>query len=496
MNKSAIIIGGGIGGLFTGAILSQEGIKVTVIEKNHNIGGGLQSFQRCGKIFDTGMHVVTGFQPGGAINKLCKYLGILDKLNLKKLDDENAYYVYVDAEHKQYGIANGRKSFVESIVKHFPSESQNVERYIDAITSIVNEFRLLNLDGDEVLPMFSNDFSMPANEFISKYITDAKLQNILAFYNILYAGEKGVTPAYLHSVISLLNIDGAYRFEGGCVQMANALVDVIKTNGGEIVRGDKVVKLDVKGNEIISCHTQSGKTYFADCYISTIHPEAANNLYCNTQIHSRAVAEALEQSENTSSAFIVDIELKEASVKFRNSLGIYYSDYNKAWSCGEQVSDKMLFITQPCKNQGEYASTLRIISPMTWQHVDQWSSTTPSTRPEVYKQWKAIIAEQMIDCISKVIPELRNSIERYYTASPLTIRDAYATTKGAIYGIKRTCSSRLYIQRLSSPKVYNLYFSGQNVFLHGFCGVALTAVATAEAITGKGSVIEKIKKCE
>ena len=133
---------------------------------------------------------------------------------------------------------------------------------------------------------------------------------------------------------------------------------------------------------------------------------------------------------------------------------------------------------------------------MTWQHVDQWSSTTPSTRPEVYKQWKAIIAEQMIDCISKVIPELRNSIERYYTASPLTIRDAYATTKGAIYGIKRTCSSRLYIQRLSSPKVYNLYFSGQNVFLHGFCGVALTAVATAEAITGKGSVIEKIKKCE
>ena len=45
MNKYAIIIGGGIGGLFIGAILSHEGIKVTVIEKNHNIGGGLQSFK-------------------------------------------------------------------------------------------------------------------------------------------------------------------------------------------------------------------------------------------------------------------------------------------------------------------------------------------------------------------------------------------------------------------------------------------------------------------
>ena len=496
MNKSAIIIGGGIGGLFIGAILSHEGIKVTVIEKNHNIGGGLQSFKRLGKVFDTGMHVVTGFQPGGAINKLCKYLGVYDKLNLRKLDDNNAYSIYVDSERKQYDIANGRKLFAESIVKYFPSESRNIEQYLDAIASIVNEFRLLNLDSDDILPLFSNDFSMPADEFISKYISDSKLQNLLSFYNILYAGEKGITPAYLHSVISLLNIDGAYRFEGGCAQMADVLADVIEHKGGEIIRGDKVVKIESDCGKIINCHTLSGKTYFADFYISTIHPAATNNLLCGTQVHSRVISEALEQSGNTSSAFIVDIDLKESSVKFRNKLGFYISDYDKAWSRGERVTDKMLFITQPCRNQGEYASTLRIISPMTWQHVERWSSTTPSTRPEEYKQWIIVIAEQMIDCISKVIPELRNSIERYYTSSPLTIRDAYATPEGALYGIRRTCSSRLYIQRLASPKVSNLYFGGQNVFLHGFCGVALTSVATAETILGKGSIIEKIKLCE
>jgi len=32
--KTAVIIGGGLGGLFTGAILSKEGFKVTVLEKN------------------------------------------------------------------------------------------------------------------------------------------------------------------------------------------------------------------------------------------------------------------------------------------------------------------------------------------------------------------------------------------------------------------------------------------------------------------------------
>ena len=36
--KSAIIIGGGFGGLTTGALLAREGMDVTVIEKNHHIG--------------------------------------------------------------------------------------------------------------------------------------------------------------------------------------------------------------------------------------------------------------------------------------------------------------------------------------------------------------------------------------------------------------------------------------------------------------------------
>ena len=52
--RTAVIIGGGLGGLFTGAILSKEGFKVTVLEKNTTVGGGLQNFKRFGLKFDTG----------------------------------------------------------------------------------------------------------------------------------------------------------------------------------------------------------------------------------------------------------------------------------------------------------------------------------------------------------------------------------------------------------------------------------------------------------
>ena len=60
MEKTAVIIGAGLGGLFTGALLAKEGFKVTILEKNATIGGGLQTFQRFGEAFDTGMHIVGG----------------------------------------------------------------------------------------------------------------------------------------------------------------------------------------------------------------------------------------------------------------------------------------------------------------------------------------------------------------------------------------------------------------------------------------------------
>ena len=50
-----IIVGSGLGGLVCGSILSKNGYKVLVLEKNIQIGGCLQSFKRNGVKFETGM---------------------------------------------------------------------------------------------------------------------------------------------------------------------------------------------------------------------------------------------------------------------------------------------------------------------------------------------------------------------------------------------------------------------------------------------------------
>ena len=65
--KTVVVIGGGLGGLVSGALLAKEGYKVTVLEKNAIIGGGLQNFKRRGVSFPTGMHVFGGFDEEGQL---------------------------------------------------------------------------------------------------------------------------------------------------------------------------------------------------------------------------------------------------------------------------------------------------------------------------------------------------------------------------------------------------------------------------------------------
>ena len=86
MKYDFLIIGGGIGGLICGSLLAREGYKVCVLEKHYTIGGGLHVFRKHDKIFETGIHYVSGFSRDQVLSKIFNYLQILDNLKLKDLD--------------------------------------------------------------------------------------------------------------------------------------------------------------------------------------------------------------------------------------------------------------------------------------------------------------------------------------------------------------------------------------------------------------------------
>ena len=76
--SDALVIGSGLGGLLSGAILSRAGYRVTVLGKAAQPGGCLQTFVRGGLRFDTGFHSVAGLEEGGPLERIFRPLGLMD----------------------------------------------------------------------------------------------------------------------------------------------------------------------------------------------------------------------------------------------------------------------------------------------------------------------------------------------------------------------------------------------------------------------------------
>ena len=68
--KHVVIIGAGLGGLECGYILAKNGMKVTVLEREAQVGGCLQTFRRGVALFDTGFHYVGALGEGESLHTL------------------------------------------------------------------------------------------------------------------------------------------------------------------------------------------------------------------------------------------------------------------------------------------------------------------------------------------------------------------------------------------------------------------------------------------
>ena len=138
--------------------------------------------------------------------------------------------------------------------------------------------------------------------------------------------------------------------------------------------------------------------------------------------------------------------------------------------------------------QGPFASKMILTAPMAWDAVRQWEHTVHGHRDASYEAWKTACAEKLLNCVETMHPGFRNCVEAVNTASPLTIRDFYGIKEGSLYGFTKDCRHLIYSHVPVYTKVPNLFLTGQNCHLHGFCGVSLTAVETAETVLGRNVI--------
>lgn len=494
-----LVIGSGIGGLVSALILAKEGLKVCILEKNNQYGGNLQTFSRDKLVFDTGVHYLGGLSEGQNLHHFFSYLDIMDDLQLQKMDDDGYDKITFGEDETEYPHAQGYENFVRQLSEHFPEEKENLENYCEEIQRVCGQFPRYNVVGkdqynEEVL-------HLNTRRFIESITQNKKLQSVLLGSNFLYAGDSENVPFYVHALTVNSYIQSAYKCVRGGSQISKLLIRRLREHGAEIHRHSEVSEFIFnEQNMLTGVRTKSGKEYFAGKFISNIEIRSTIKLIGEDRLKKSFLNRILSW-EPISSCFSVYFVLKPRAISNFNYNIYHYSTEEMVWNAYRYNNDEWpqtyMLSSTPSKHDPEFAESLTAISYMDFEEVKGWEKTFNTVadeheRGELYDQFKHEKAEKMIAALEKKIPNLRNSVKRIYTSSPLSYRDYIGSFNGNMYGYSKSSENPLKTMVSPRTKINNLFLTGQSVNMHGILGCTIGAFNTCAEILGKQAVDEKL----
>ena len=120
----ALVIGSGMGGLTTAALLSELGWKVCVLEQHYTAGGFTHSYERAGYDWDVGVHYI------GEVGAPTRSRRLFDFLSEGRLqwapmaDEYDRFYI----GDKVFCARAGKQAFRDNLVAQFPGEVEAIDR--------------------------------------------------------------------------------------------------------------------------------------------------------------------------------------------------------------------------------------------------------------------------------------------------------------------------------------------------------------------------------
>ena len=184
----AIVIGSGMGGMTTAALLAKLGKKVLVLEQHYVPGGFTHTFKRKGYLWDVGVHVVgevtTRSQPGRILHAITD--GRLEWASLGDVYDE-----FYFPDDMQINFPNDRDAFRTNLVAAFPDEEEAIDAYLQLIRLTCREMQSYYMK--QALPRKLDfvsgflpgkkvdiDFSRTTHDVITDLTDNPKLQMVFA----------------------------------------------------------------------------------------------------------------------------------------------------------------------------------------------------------------------------------------------------------------------------------------------------------------------------
>jgi phytoene desaturase len=257
MSKQVHVIGSGFAGLAAATVLGKEGYKVTVLEKNEQIGGRARVLKENGYVFDMGPSWY--WMP----DIFEKYFSLFDRkpsdyYQLKKLDPaftiffENGERMDVPAsmedlfelfEEKEKGAADRLKAFLEEAgVKYRLAVDELI--YLPSLT-IREYLKPAVLKNIPKLSLFSR-----FDKHVRKYFKHPHLIQLMEF-PVLFLGARSANTPSLYSLMNYASLRLSTWYPvGGFSNITGAMSKLADELGVTIKTGESVQKLIVNDGKI------------------------------------------------------------------------------------------------------------------------------------------------------------------------------------------------------------------------------------------------------
>lgn len=503
------VIGAGMGGLTTAALLSKAGFSVCVLEKEPHAGGYLAGFRRKDFRFDTAIHWLNQCTPGGMACKIFDLLGndhpnVIPQRRIRRYKGESFDYL----------LTNNPDELRDQLISEFPHEREGLMRFFKAAKKLGKSF-------NEFSKIFRTEESMTAVERMKNKLPLLKFAMPFIPY-ISYTGEKGLKKGLnkffkdekLHKMFTgetellscLVPIGWAYYGDfqsppvGGGQVLPEWMEHVVKYYGNDIIYKAAVSEVVVENNtakgvkftHFNTNYTVNCKYVVAACDIETLYEKMLPQHAIPTKLKDK-----LKDADIYSSSVTVSIALDCTPDKlgFNEELvHIVTENAPTGEQCDGNPHTSEISILAPSFRDPSLApegcGTLTLFMPAFMDYSNEWHTDKDDKgnykRGEAYKQLKNEIADIIIQRVEDMVaPGLRSHILFYDVATPVTHWRYTGNRGGTMMGAKPGKKNmQNKIAHYQTP-VNNLLLGGHWAELGGGVPIAVKAGANAALLIFK-----------
>jgi all-trans-retinol 13,14-reductase len=503
----AIVIGSGIGGLATAALLAKHGDKrVLVLERHYTAGGYTHVFRHGDYEWDVGVHYVGDLHEGSDLRLM------FDEITDGALKWEPMGQVHdrIVIGQQSYELPAGKDVLRAKLKGYFPDEAAAIDDYIRLCEDVVRASRgyfaekavpslIARIGGGMMRRKFVDYASRTTREVLEELTDNQTLVAVLSGQFFTYGLTPGESSFGVHAVVAQHYFEGGYYPVGGASCIAATILPVIEARGGIVVTRADVEEIICERGRATGVRLADGNEFRAPIVVSAAGVPTTFGKLVPRDLVSRHRLDRFENNLRPSIAHVcLYVGLRHTAEDLgleRSNFFVYPStDYERDHAAYAEDPDGTLpvvYLSFPSAKDPSFQqrmpgrATIDVMAPAPYELFAEWADERWQHRGERYESLKQRYAERLLDVLFRFVPQVEGKIDYCELSTPVSTRHFAGYRNGEIYGMaatpERLCERDL---RAQTP-VPGLYLAGQDVGLLGVAGALFGGVIAASAVLGR-----------